>query len=161
MPFPLTHDLTVSCIGWVQTGDVWASRVLLFHVCPKSAVRLPWLACTVCRPFFWLFSGFPFFYGLPHLGPGPCLMVGFAFLQSTLFYATISCHITLSFLLRNCLPQSCWTSLGLLFILLLMAQYDHWFFYYITGGLLCPICFPLGVLGPDPFAFLRLLWPFS
>ena len=33
-----------------------------------------------------------------------------------------------------------------------MAQYGHWFFYYITGGLLCPICFLLGV--PGPFAFL-------
>ena len=35
-----------------------------------------------------------------------------------------------------------------------MAQYGHWFFYYITGGLLCSICFLLGV--PSPFAFLRL-----
>ena len=33
---PLTHDLTVSCIGWVQVGEVWALRVPLFHVCPKS-----------------------------------------------------------------------------------------------------------------------------
>ena len=44
--------------------------------------------------------------------------------------------------------------LGLPFILLLMAQYGHWFFYYITGGLLCPICFLLGVL--SPFTFLKL-----
>ena len=33
---PLTHDLTMSCIGWVQAGEVWALRVPLFHVCPKS-----------------------------------------------------------------------------------------------------------------------------
>ena len=32
---PLTHDLTVSCIGWVQDGEVWALRVPSFHVCPK------------------------------------------------------------------------------------------------------------------------------
>ena len=43
--------------------------------------------------------------------------MGFAFLQPTLFLATISYHTTLSFLLRSCLPQSCWTSLGLPFIL--------------------------------------------
>ena len=41
---PLTHDLTVSCIGQVQVGEVWALRVPLFHVCPKSA------CCScVCR----------------------------------------------------------------------------------------------------------------
>ena len=95
---------------------------------------------------FWLFSSFPFFYGLPHLGVGPCLTVGFAFLQPTFFSATISYHTTLSFLLWSCLPQSCWASLSLSFILLPMAQYGHWFFYYITGGLLCPICFLLGDL---------------
>ena len=41
----------------------------------------------------------------------------------------------------------------------LMAQYGHWFFYYITSGLLCPICFPFGVSGP--FAFLGLPQLFS
>ena len=40
-----------------------------------------------------------------------------------------------------------------------MAQYGHWFFYYITGGLLCPICFLLGV--PGPFAFLGLPSPLT
>ena len=29
---PLTHDLTASCIGWVQAGEVWALRMLSFHV---------------------------------------------------------------------------------------------------------------------------------
>ena len=33
---PLTHDLTTSCIGWTQAGDVWALHVLYFCVCPKS-----------------------------------------------------------------------------------------------------------------------------
>ena len=35
---PLISDptLTVSCFGWVQVGEVWALRVPLFHVCPKS-----------------------------------------------------------------------------------------------------------------------------
>ena len=41
---PLTHDLTMSCIGWVQVGGAWALRMPLFHVCPKPA------CCScVCR----------------------------------------------------------------------------------------------------------------
>ena len=135
--------------------------MLLFHVCPKSIccsyVCHGWPAQSFVR--FLLFSGSPFLYGLPYLGTGPCLTMGFAFLQPTLFPAIISCHTILSFLLRSCWPQSSWASLGLPFILLPMAQYGYWFFYYITGGLLCPICFPLGV--PSPFAFLGLPQPFS
>ena len=151
----------MSCIGWVQADEVWAMHVPLFHVCPKSACR----SC-VCHGWptqsaihFLLFSGSPFLYGLPHLGAGPCLTVGFAFLQLTFFPVTISCHTTLSFLLRSCLLQSCRASLGLPFILLPMTHYGHWFCYYINGKLLCPICFLLGVL--SPFAFLGLPWPFS
>ena len=34
---PLTHDLTASCIDWVQAGEVWALRVPSFYICPKSA----------------------------------------------------------------------------------------------------------------------------
>ena len=34
---PLTHDLTTSCIGWVQDGEVWVLRVPSFHMCLKSA----------------------------------------------------------------------------------------------------------------------------
>ena len=33
----LTLDLTMPCIGWVQTDGVWALRVPSFHMCPKSA----------------------------------------------------------------------------------------------------------------------------
>ena len=149
-----------------------------FHVCSKSAccscVCRGWPAQFAVR--FLLFSSSSFLYGLPYLGTRPCLMVGFAFLQPTLFPATISCHTTLLFLLRSCLSQSCWASLGLPFILLLMAQYNHWFFHYIIGGLLCPICFPwtfrarllsLGFLGfflnfafPWTFTkFFLLSWP--
>ena len=42
---PLTHDLTVPCISWVQAGEVWALRVPSFHVCPKICLllsHLPW-----------------------------------------------------------------------------------------------------------------------
>ena len=158
---PLTHDLTVSCIGQVQASKIWALHVPLFYVCPKSVccscVCHGWPAQSAIR--FLPFSGSPFLYGLPYPRIGPCLMVGFAFLQPTLFPATISCHTILLFLLRSSLPQSCQASSGLPFILLPIAQYRHWFFYYITSGLLCPICFPLGVLGS--FAFLGLPQPFS
>ena len=41
---PLTHDLTVSCIGWAQVGEVWALRVPLFYICPKSV----YCSC-ICR----------------------------------------------------------------------------------------------------------------
>ena len=50
---PLTHNLTTSCIGWVQAGEVWALRVLLFHVRPKSAccsyVYCGWSAQSAIR----------------------------------------------------------------------------------------------------------------
>ena len=36
---PLTHDLTASCIGWVQASEVWALRVPSFHMCPKPIYR--------------------------------------------------------------------------------------------------------------------------
>ena len=41
---PLTHDLIVSCIGWVQASEIWALRVPSFHICLKS------VCCSlVCR----------------------------------------------------------------------------------------------------------------
>ena len=95
---PLIHDLTVSCIGWVQAGEGWTLRVPLFHVRPKSVccscVCRGWSAQSAVHS--WPFSGFPFLYGLPYS------RLGLAFLQPTLFPATISCHTTLSFLLRSC-----------------------------------------------------------
>ena len=41
---PLTHDLTTSCIGWVQAGVAWALRVPFFHmskIC-LSLTHPPW-----------------------------------------------------------------------------------------------------------------------
>ena len=140
-------DLGLACVSLPCM-----SKICLLLIC------LPWLAYTIFRPFFTIFW-LPFPLWLAPLRVGLCLTMGFAFLLPTLFPTTISCHTTLSFLLRNCLPQSCWASLCLPFILLPMAQYGHWFFYYITGGPLCPICFLLGV--PGPFAFLGLPRSFS
>ena len=85
---------------------------------------------------------------------------GLCFFLSPPFFLLLSPAIPLY---HSCceivLFQSGWASLGLPFILPLMAQQDHWFLCYITSGLLCPICFPLGV--PGPFAFLGLPRPFS
>ena len=50
----LIHDLTASCIGWVQAGEVWALRVPSFYMCPKSAcysfVRRGLKACLHSLP---------------------------------------------------------------------------------------------------------------
>ena len=96
----------MSCIGWVQAGDVWALHVPYFYVCPKSTccscVRRGLEARLYSLPsvldFLWreLFSNFLFFYGLLPLGARLYLMVGFAFFQPTLLllsFPTIQlCH---------------------------------------------------------------------
>ena len=136
--FPSPHHQTIPSYLWPMTSPcpILAGYRLVMSgpcVCLSSMYvqNLPTAHAFVVvglhslLSVFWLFFGFPFFYGLPHLGVGPCLTMGFAFLQPTLFSATISCHTTLSFLLRICLPQSCWASLGLPFILPSMAQYNH------------------------------------
>jgi len=68
---PLTHDLTTSCIGWVQVGDVWFLRVLHFYICPKYAccscvcngLKARLHSLPFILDFLWreLFSDFPFF----------------------------------------------------------------------------------------------------
>ena len=83
---PLTHDLTMSYIG----GEVQALRVPFFHVCPKSAccscVCHGWPTQFAIR--FLLYPSSPFLYGLPYLRTGPCLTMGFTFLQPTFFCYT-------------------------------------------------------------------------
>ena len=99
------------------------------------------------------------FIACPFLG-WALLDGGLCFFFSPPFFLLLSSAIPLY---HSCceavLFQSGWASLGLPFILSLMAQQDHWFLCYITSGLLCPICFPLGI--SSPFAFLGLPRPFS
>ena len=155
---PLTYDLTVSCIGWVQAGEVWALRVPLFHVCPKSAccscVCHGWPAQSTVR--FLLFFGFPFLYGLPYLGLGLALWWALLFFNPPFFLLPSPAIPLYHSCYEVVLPQSGWASLALPFILLLMANTAISSFVISLG---CPICFPLGVLGP--FAFLGLPRPFS
>ena len=162
-PCPLTSDpWPHHVLYWLGTG--WWSLGLVRAFLPRMSkiylllMRLPWLACTVCRLFFTIFW-FPFPLWLALLRYWVLLNGGLCSSLAHHFSATPFYHTTLSFLLWSCLPQSCWASLSLPFILLPMTQYIYWFFYYITDGLLCPICFPLGILGP--FAFLELPRPFS
>ena len=109
---PLTHDLTASCISWVQPSEVWALRVPLFHMHPKSAccscVCRGWSAqSTICS---WPFSGFYFLYGLPYSGLGLAWWWVLLFLQPTLLPTTISCHTIPSFLLQSCFASN-WVGL--------------------------------------------------
>ena len=169
---PLTHDLTTSCIGWVQAGDVWALHVLHFHVYPKHAycwsVRCGLEAYLhILSPilgFIWRepFSGFSFFRA--------CSFQGWAFAWSwafpplahflALFYSLcISCRITLLFLLWCYLTQACWASLGLLLILPSMTQYSHLgFLVTLFTDSYVPFFF-WGILGP--FTFLGPFGHFS
>ena len=121
-------------------------------------MHLPWLAYTICHPFFTIFwFPFPLRLALPRdwtlLNGGLCFSSAHPF----------SCYHLLQY--HSIIPAAKLFAsillgpLGLPFILLPITQYGHWFFYYITDELLCPICFPLDVLGP--FAFLGLPRPFS
>ena len=153
---PLTHDFTMSCIGWAQAGEVWVLRVSSFHMRPKSA------CCSlVCRsleaylhslsfviwPFMWavfwfpaplkgwylfvtgLYTSFDPFLDCPHFLP---------------YYSVISAVIT----------QSCWASLGLPFILFPSGL--TWPLVFLLVGSCVPFCFSLG--HPWPIYFL---WTFS
>ena len=100
---PLTHDLTMPCIGWVQAGEVWALHVPSFHVCPKNlptalSSTVVWkLACTAYRSFFDLLCELLFYFPLP-LGADIYLLLGFTLPSAHFLIALISCPITLSFL---------------------------------------------------------------
>ena len=93
-------------------------------------------------------------YFLVSLSFMACPIWGWALLDGGLcFFLSPPFFLLLSFLLRSLF------CFNLSFILPLMTQQDHWFLCYTTSGLLCSICFPLGV--PDPFTFLGLPRPFS
>ena len=100
---PLTHDLTVLCIGWVQAGEVWALRVPSFHLFPNICLlfsHLPWsgglsaqLAVLSSTLYVSYFFDFPFL-----LGADIYLSLGFILPSAHFLIVLISCHIILSFL---------------------------------------------------------------
>ena len=154
--------------GWWCLDLAHALLLCMSKTCPLL-MRLLWsggssahFTAYLWLLMVWVIFWFPIQYGLLPLGAELCLIVGSSSF-SLLFYSfrnliTISYRTTLSFLLWCYLTQACWAFLGLLLILLSMTQHGHWAFYYIDCGLLCPINFLLGFLGP--FAFLGLPWPF-
>ena len=92
------------------------------------------------------------FYGLPYSRLGLAWRWALLFLQPTLFPATISCHTTLSFLLRSCFT-SIWLCLFGLAVhsspngpaRLLVLLLPHWWApvsHLFSLGCLEPICFP-------------------
>ena len=168
---PLTHDLTTSCIGWVQAGEIWALHVLHFHVCPKSVcyscIRRGLETCLHILPpilaFLWHepFSGFSFFRACSLRTLGFCLIMGFSsfspfscsFLQS-LHFLQYRSDILVVVLFDPSL-------LGLFRLIAYSSLNDSiqsfGLFGYIACGLLCPI-FLLSIL--NPFTFLGHPQPF-
>ena len=128
--------------------SVYVQNLLAAH-----AFAVVWrLICTFCHPSLTSYD-VSYFYDFSFFMACSLQGLDFAWLWALLLstysfapfcsLATISCYTTLSFLL--------WCYLGLLLILLSMTQYDHWVFYYIACGLLCPIYFSLG--HPLPICF--------
>lgn len=160
-PCPLTSDPWLhGVLYWLGIGWWCLSLALASFLCMSKIylllMRSPWSkgssTQSIAHPWL-LFSDFSFFYGLLPLGAGLYLMVGFAFFQPTLLlllFPAIPFYYSYCDVIWPNPTGPLWAS---------MAQYDHWFFYYITCGLQCPICFLLGIL--DSFAFPRLPWPFS
>ena len=114
-------------------------------------MRLLWLAYIVCRPFLTIFwFPFPLWLALPRdwalLDGGLCFSSAHPF----------SCY--------HLLPYHSIILAAKLFASILLGLFGPavyfspngpvrpLFFFYIIGGFLCPICFPLGL--PGPFAFL-------
>ena len=107
---PLTHDLIVSCIGWVQAGEVWALRMPLFHVCPKfaccSCICRGWSAQFAIRS--WPFSGFLFLMAHPIRG-WALLNGGLCFSLSLPFFLLLSPVIPLY---HSCCKLFCFNLAG-------------------------------------------------
>ena len=142
--------LSFMCIQNLLAAHAFAAVGLhsLSSVLKHFLVSVSFMACPI-RGWALLDGGFCFSFSLPF----------FLLLSLAIPFHRSCCKVVLL--------QTRWASLGLLFILPLMAQQGHWFLCYIVSGLPCPICFPLGFLGPFPiFAlpwaftkFFELPWP--
>ena len=92
------------CIGWIQAGGAWASRVSLIHVCPKSACwsfachRLEACLHSLLSVPFDLLCELLFDFPLP-LGADIYLLLGFILLSAHFLITLISYYIALSLLL--------------------------------------------------------------
>ena len=132
---------------------VYVQNLPIIHVFAMAK----WLVCTSYHPSLTSYGMsclLIFLYGLLPLWGWALFDCGFFFLQPTILLISAILH----FLLWCYLIQACLASSGLLLILLLITQYDHWSFYYMACRLLRPIYFLLDVL--DPFTFLGHPQPF-
>ena len=140
---PLIHDLTASCIDWVQAGEVWALRVSSFHMCPKSAycslVRCGLEACLHSLPsVFWHFMWIAFLFPAPLRGWAFCYWAlhffrPISWLPS--FPAMSLCHFCCNDLILLGLFRPAFYS---------FPQWLSMSIGFLTHGLLCSFCLFLG-----------------
>ena len=121
-----------------------------FFICCSCICRDLKISLILFAMHFWLLMAWVVFrsailYDLLLLGIRPRLFIGLPFPGSFCVHSmallAFSYCTTLLFLLTCCLTQSCWASLGLLFISLPVTQCIHWAFSYTICRLLCPISF--------------------
>ena len=128
--FPSPHRQTMPFYLWLMTSPcpvltgyrlvMFGSRLVMFGSCAcfsfmyvqnlSTAHAFVVVGLHSLPSIFWLFSGSPFFYVLPHLGPGPCLTMSFAFLQLP-FFLLLSPAIPLY---HSCCEIVCPNPVGLL-----------------------------------------------
>ena len=152
--------------GWWCLGPARALLLCMSKTC-LLLMRLPWSGGTFAHsaahpwllmawPIFW----FPILYGLLPLTAGLCLIVGSSSFNLLSYsfrsLATISCRITLPFLLWCYLTPAYWAYCLFFFQWLNMVI---WALYYISCGPFCPIYFLLGILGP--FSNSAFPWVFT
>ena len=144
----------MSCIGWVQASEVWALRMPLFHVCPKIClllIRLPWLACTVCYPFFnYFLVPLPLWLALPRdwafLDGGLCFSSAYPFFYYHLlpYHSIIPAAKLFASILLGLFGPAVYSSLnGLVRPLVLLLH--HWWAlvsHLFSLRRLGPVCFP-------------------
>ena len=156
---PLTHDLTVSSIDWVQAGEIWVLRVPSFHMCLKSVccslVYRGLEACLHNLPFvLWPFMWAGFWFSTPFKG-WYLFVTGFY----TSFGPFLDCPNFLPYysIIPAVMTQSCWASLGQPFIL--SPGGLTWPLVFLLIGSCVPFIFLLGIIGP--FASFGLSHPFN
>ena len=127
-----------------------------FHMCPKSAccsfVCRGLEACLHSLPsiFFDLLCGLLFDFSLL-LEAGPYLMMDLIFFGPLLDFPHFLPYCSA---IPAVMTQSCWASLGQLFIL--SPSGLVWPLVFPTYGFLCPFCLSLGYLWPTCFLWASL-----
>ena len=142
----------MSCIGWVQAGEIWSLCVPSFHICPKfvcySLVCRGLEVCLHSLPFIlWPFIWAAFWFPVPLRG-------WYLFVTGlyTSFGPFLDCLSFLSYysVIPAVMTQSCWASLGLPFIL--SPSGLTWPLVFLLMGSCVSFVFSLG--HPWPICFI-------